>query len=320
MNRRQLLGTAASLGLPPSGDSSRRRPLNPAVVAHLRGLRATLVQSDSLYGPHCVIGAVRDHLAVIEEQVLSSASGNLRAGVLRTASEWAEFAGWLHEDLGQPEVGLWWSDRAMEWAQEADDPALQAFVLMRKAQQSVGLNQRQRAIGLASAALLVRGDVPERVRASAHIQRAHGHALAGDGTEAARAIATAHELAAGTRATRADQLGGYCVPAYVEAQRAACQLLLGHPAEAVASYQRALDHWPGSYQRERGLHLARLATAHAAARSPDAACVTALEALEIMRETDSRRTTAELRRVVTALTPWRTTSAVRGLVEAVAAI
>ncbi|MGW2324300.1 hypothetical protein ACWC5C_00885 [Streptomyces sp. NPDC001700] len=67
------------------------------------------------------------------------------------------------------------------------------------------------------------------------------------------------------------------------------------------------------------LNLARLANAHAAHRSPDAACSTAMEALNISRETESRRTTEELRRVVTSLAPWRRTPMVRDLTEVIAA-
>ncbi len=320
VNRRGFLGAAAGLGiLPAPAKAPVRRPVNPAVIGQLRQLRTSLVQSDSLYGPHYAISAVRDHLAVIEEQLLPAADGSLRRQVLETASEWAEFAGWLYEDLGRPEQGLWWSDRAMEWAQEAGDSVRQAFILMRKAQQSVGMMQQQRALGLAGAALRVRGDVPARIRASAHLQEAHGHALAGHETAAVGALDTARELIEGHEAV-SDDLGGYCVPSYVEAQRATCCLRLGKPAEAVTIYQRALDQWPALYQRERGLHLARLATAHAADRSPDAACATAMKALEISGETESRRITAELRRAVTGLAPWRRTPMVRELAEAVAAV
>ncbi|EFL26252.1 hypothetical protein SSOG_05966 [Streptomyces himastatinicus ATCC 53653] len=52
----------------------------------------------------------------------------------------------------------------------------------------------------------------------------------------------------------------------------------------------------------------------------DAACTTAMRALEISGETESRRITAELRRVVTSLAPWRRTPMVRDLAEAVAAV
>ncbi|MGR3933837.1 helix-turn-helix domain-containing protein [Streptomyces sp. BRA346] len=320
VNRRDFLGAAAGLGiLPTPANAPARRPVDPAVVGHLRQLRTSLVQSDCLYGPHYAISAVRDHLTVIEEQLLPAAGGTLRRQVLETASEWAEFAGWLYEDLGRPDQGLWWSDRAMEWAQEAGDSVRQAFILMRKAQQSVGLMQQQRALGLAGAALRVRGDVPARIRASAHLQEAHGHALVGHEAATVRALDTARELVEGHDAVT-DDLGGYCVPAYTEAQRATCYLRLGKPAEAVTIYQQALDHWPALYQRERGLHLARLANAHAADRSPDAACTTAMRALEISGETASRRITAELRRVITSLAPWRRTPLVRDLAEAVAAV
>lgn len=320
VNRRYFLGAAAGLGIPPASASAvTRRPINPAVVGHLRRLRTTLVQSDGLYGPHAAISAVHDHLTVIEQQLLPAASGTLRPRVLEIASEWAEFAGWLYEDLGHPDKGLWWSDRAMEWAQEADDPVRQAFILMRKSQQSVALVQQQRAVGLASAALRVRGDVPPRIRASACLQAAHGHSLGGDESETLRALDAAQALIGDDDAVT-DQLGGYCNSSYAEAQRATCYLRLGKPAHAVTTYQRALDSWPDAYQRERGLHLAHLANAHAADRSPDAACATAMAALEITRETESRRTTAELRRVVTGLAPWRRTAIVRNLTEAVAAV
>ncbi|MBL1096784.1 helix-turn-helix domain-containing protein [Streptomyces coffeae] len=323
VNRRDFLGTttaaAAGLAILPAASSTTRRPVNPAVVGHLQQLRATLVQSDGLYGPHAAISAVHDHLAVIEQQLLPAARRPLRREILQTGAEWAEFAGWLYEDLGRPEEALWWSDRAMEWVQEADDPVRQAFILMRKAQQSVGLGQQQRAVGLASAALRVRGDVPARIRASAHLQAAHGHALIGGELPALRALDAAQTLVEGDE-TVSDQLGGYCNHAYVHAQRATCYLKLGKPTDAVTTYQQAIDHWPAIYQRERGLHLARLATAHAADRAPDAACATAMAALEISRETESRRTTAELRRVVTGLAPWRRNAMVRELSEAVAAV
>ncbi|MFT9476795.1 helix-turn-helix domain-containing protein [Streptomyces sp. Mo3] len=322
VNRRGFLGTTAAAGLgllPTPAGSGAHRPVNPAVVDHLRQLRVTLVQSDGFYGPHSAISAVHDHLTVIEQQLLPAATGTLRRDILQTGAEWAEFAGWLYEDLGRPDQGLWWSDRAMEWAQEADDPVRQAFILMRKAQQSVSLMQQQRAVGLAAAALRVRGNVPSRVRASAHLQAAHGHALIGDEPAALRALDAAQVLVDEDDSV-SEQLGGYCNRSYAWAQRATCCLRLGRPADAVATYQQALHRWPSTYQRERGLHLARLANAHAADRSPDAACATAMEALDITRETESSRTTAELRRVITGLAPWRRTAMVRDLSEAVAAV
>ncbi|WP_326597707.1 helix-turn-helix domain-containing protein [Streptomyces sp. NBC_01803] len=321
VNRRHFLGASAALGMPalPDDIATAHRAVNPAVVDHLRRLRATLVQSDSLYGPRSVIGTVQDHLKVLAQQLLPATTGRLRRALLQTSAEWAEFAGWLHEDLGQPERSLWWSDRAMEWAQEADDPARQSFILMRKAQQSANLSQPQRTLGLAAAALRVRGDVAQRVRASAHLQLAHGHAWGGDQTETARALDAAREMVDDGE-TPTDGLGGYCVPAYVEIQRASCLLRLGKPAEAVTVYERALGTWPSQYERERGLHLARFANAHAANRDPDEACAVGGQALEIIRETASRRTKAELQRVVTGLAPWRRMSAVRDLTEAVSVL
>src|SRR6266545_4169994 len=69
-------------------------------------------------------------------------------------------------------------------------------------------------------------------------------------------------------------------------------------AQAALHKQDRLTPWPSEYQRDRGVHLARLAVAHAANRDPEQACAVAREALTIAASTGSGRAIIELRRVV----------------------
>ena len=91
---------------------------------------------------------------------------------------------------------------------------------------------------------------------------------------------------------------GYCTPAYVEMEAADCWMTLGRPDKAIAIFENGLAAWPSDYQRDRGVHLARLAVAHAANREPEQACAVAREALTIAVSTGSGRATTELRRAV----------------------
>jgi hypothetical protein len=102
-------------------------------------------------------------------------------------------------------------------------------------------------------------------------------------------------------------LAGYCTPAYVEMEAADCWLLLGQPHRAVPILEAALPGWPLEQRRDRGLHLARLASAYAACDDVDRAREVAFEAAAMAEQTGSARVTDELARL--QLAPhfgWRT--------------
>ena len=55
--------------------------------------------------------------------------------------------------------------------------------------------------------------------------------------------------------------GRYCAPAYVEIQRAATWIELGRPERAITLFEDSLARLPSVHRRDRGVYLARLASA-----------------------------------------------------------
>jgi tetratricopeptide (TPR) repeat protein len=83
--------------------------------------------------------------------------------------------------------------------------------------------------------------------------------------------------------------GSFCTPAYLEVQRGACWLRLGHPSRAVSAYETAIRSLPRAYWRDRGVALSGKAAALAAAGDPEQAAVTAQQALSIAWDSGSGR-------------------------------
>jgi tetratricopeptide (TPR) repeat protein/DNA-binding XRE family transcriptional regulator len=297
------LGVAPNAG-PGPPDRRSGRPVLPVsiqIVEELSTLRASLVRSDSLLGPGRLIATVGEQVANVQD-MLPSARGELRLKVFDLAALYAEFHGWLLEDIGQPLRGQAWTGRALEWSQAGENADLTAYTLMRRAQQAATQRDAALAIGLAQAAGRVSG-VAARIRSASAQQLANGLAVEGEERQALLALDAAESLLAEGALEPADpsaapyQLAEWCIPSYLTAQRANVLLTLGRADRAVRTFDRALAEWPQDYRRERGLHLARRARALAVDRRPEEAVAAGGEALAIAQETGSHRTLTELRTV-----------------------
>lgn len=300
-----LLGSAR----PTCGPStpSRAADVDPEMVDGLLDLRAALVQTDRLLGPARLLATVCEHISLIEDH-LAVAAASVRIELMTVAALYAEFAGWLFDDAGQLAAGSAWSDRALGWAHAAGCADLVSYVLMRKAQQAMLVEQAGTVISLTQAAERVGPRVSDRVLASVAQQKAHGHALAGDERAATAALARAYELV--TDAPAPDdrvRLAAHCDVGYLHAQHGSCMLRLDRPRAAVDAFDEALRCWPRDYRRERGLYLARKSRALVSAGEPCEAAATGNEALDIARSTGSARTLDELRDLDAALARVGTT-------------
>ena len=171
------------------------RRVDLEAVRQLRSLLAEYAKLDNLLGPAHVLALVSVHIQFIGE-LLTVASGTVRTELLTAGGWYAEFAGWLHQDAGNLHAGMQWTDRALSWAEAAEDPVMTAYVLMRKSNQASSAGDGASALGLSRAALHRHDRLTPRARALALRQEARGHALAGDGAACARAIAKAQEEAA----------------------------------------------------------------------------------------------------------------------------
>ncbi|MEV4496179.1 helix-turn-helix domain-containing protein [Micromonospora arborensis] len=322
VSRRALLqavpgGAVASLaGAEPLFAATRAAQVDPAVVEHFAVLRSVLVESDNRVGAAAILPTARQQLGHIADY-RRAARGSLRDSLLSTEARWAEFAGWLSDDLGDRDSGEWWLAQALTMAQEAGDIEFTAYVFARMAQRALDAADQDRVLGLARAAERT-GSTQEQVRAFAAVQRAHGHTVEGDADSFRSAIDEAHHLAAVT-GTDSGGLGAFCTRPYISAQEGEGWLRLGRPSAAVRCFGKALDAWPETYRRERGRYLARTAAAHAADDEPELAAAAALAALNLANLTRSARIQREVAAAGRQLTAFSTEPGVQQLHAALAA-
>ncbi|MGA4800778.1 hypothetical protein [Streptomyces lavendulocolor] len=217
---------------------------------------------------------------------------------------YAEFLGWLHQDTGDSQAAMLWTNRALDYASELDSPVLSAYVFQRRSNIAAEAGQAGYAIGLANAALRHAQKLPNQVQAVALRARANSHALLGQADDCTRTLDEARAIA-DRGMEDGDGLAGYCSVAYIEMEAANCAIQLQRPQEAVATLEASLTHWPAEQQRDRGLCLARLATAYAQLEDVEGAYNAASQAVAIAQTTGSARILAELGRLQSHLTAWR---------------
>jgi transcriptional regulator with XRE-family HTH domain len=304
----QMLGALAA-GAGVDGASLKRIPVVPVAQAsevadHFTRAFPELSTADWLLGPHQVLGTVGGHLDLIQ-QLLPNVAGARRIRLLQVGARYGEFASWLNQDSGNARAATHWADRAMEWAQEAGNPLMVSYVLVRKADQAAATRDAARTIGLAQSALQHRRRLTSRGRAVALQQLAVGCALAGDEVACQRALDSAAQLAERSRQEGDVGPGRYCTPAYVEIQRAATWIELGRPERAIDLFEDSLATLPSVHRRDRGVYLARLASAYALSGSSDLSVRKGWQALTVAQATGSRRITTELGQLGSRLARWQ---------------
>ncbi|GAB2965980.1 hypothetical protein GCM10027280_63200 [Micromonospora polyrhachis] len=318
IRRRALLELAATVAAAPMASVEAppaSSTVDPALVEHFAALRALLVQADDKLGGTSILPTVQQQTVLIA-QFRRQARGFLRERLLGAEARWSEFGSWLSDDLGDGVTGAQWLDRAASMAQEANDGAFYAYVLARRAQRVSGTGDEDRVIGLARAAART-PDAPVLVRAFATVQEAQGCAAAGDvhgfqsALDRARLLIRDDSVAEGGT----DALGAFCTWPYLDAQEGEGWLRLNEPGNAVTCFTAAVEEWPESYRRERGMYLSRTAHAYLAAIEPDQAAVAASEALALAMATGSARIRNNLVALCGKLGPFRAEPSVRGLLE-----
>ncbi|MGH8903719.1 MAG: helix-turn-helix domain-containing protein [Egibacteraceae bacterium] len=327
IDRRTLLCAGAVIALPFDASDVEWPRLARAIQApervdtHIVGYLQRVLDehgtADKLHGPRHLIDVVTAQMRFID-YLRGGARGEVRNELLTVGARYAEFAGWLHQDAGDTQAATYWTDRAMEWAQEAGNHVLVSYVLMRKSHQARDQRDGERVIGLAQVAQRVAGPLPPRIRAMAAEEEAQGHALADDEVACHRKFDEALELVASSHrdGIPGPGQGRWCTEVYIELQRANGWMELGHPLRAIGPYEYELARLPAVQQRDRGVYLARLGRAYVANRDPEQATAVGQKALVIGRETGSARIFTELHRLDAGLVHWPDLPAVAQFHEA----
>ena len=122
-----------------------------------------------------------------------SARGTQRDKVLNACARYAEFLGWLHQDLGNSTLSLFWTDRALEWAQEGDDSQFLSYIWMRKSDHAEQYGSSDRVVSLARLSSKIPALSP-RANALAAQQQARGYSQRGEQELFERMINQAREF------------------------------------------------------------------------------------------------------------------------------
>lgn len=290
------------------GSASGGVALTGDAVSQLLVLRRIVNDAHNWRGTGALMPAVRSMYDFIDV-LRRNARGDVRRRLLGTGAMYAEFYGWLHEEIGDLRGAGLWTSRALEQGQAADDRDVVAYCYVRMSQLAQADGDDDRVIGLARAAQREAGLSPI-VRAMALRQEAHG--LARAGLEACMPrFDLAHSLVRNAERSHSDEYSiGYCfTEQHVAMQRAASMIDLADHRQAIDAYAAIMPRWGNICQWEQGVHTAKLAYAHAATGDIDQAVELGFVALDLARATGSQLIVAELEK----LDPWNGTPAFAGL-------
>lgn len=293
--------------------------VDPALIDYFQQQLEGHYRADMFLGPHDLIGTVSAQYQLIDK-LIRSARGATRRSLLRVGAAYSALVGWLYQDAGDMDGAAFWRGVTQEIAMRSRDPHLIGYSLVNQAQVRTDLGDGHAVIDLCEAALDDTPRILPKVRIMAMQQKAHGASLTGDRS----AVDYLLDQADGLLGRVDDDLpwGNACrrTPGYLEVQRATCYGRLGLGREADSLWSQVLTIVPETARRDRGVYLARHATAAAAAREPDHALVLARTAAEIAVETRSARMARELATLERAMRPWHDAPVGRDLAEVLAPV
>ncbi|MFJ3896845.1 helix-turn-helix domain-containing protein [Streptomyces sp. NPDC090083] len=329
LNRRSFLRNGvAAVALPGLGldelqhvasalDDSHRYFDGP-VVDYFRRVLDKAKRDDGALGPKKTLPVMLGLLGAVESQA-RDVKPEVRRELLAVGADGAEFAGWLYRDIHQPQAAVFWYDRAMEWAQEADNAAMQGYVLLKKSQMAYDERDALRMLTLAQAAGHDRWQLPARVRAEVTQQEALGRAMLGDPLDVVRGqLAEAETLLANAPEDAPDGLGASFTSPTRVLRDAITLTEAGKPGLAADLFSDVLTTGALS-RRDTGFFNARRAAALALSGEPDEAAKVGKASAAVAHEVKSERTVRVLGEVLQTLDCWRSRPAVREFRESLTA-
>ncbi|MFD4573542.1 helix-turn-helix domain-containing protein [Streptomyces sp. NPDC058417] len=286
------------------------RYLDGPVVDYFRRVLEKAKRDDGALGPKRTMPVMLALLDAIESQA-REVKPRVRRELLAVGADGAEFAGWLYRDIQQPQAAVFWYDRAMEWAQEADNPAMQGYVLLKKSQMAYDERDALRMLTLTQAAGHERWHLPARVRAEVTQQEALGRAMLGDPLDVVRGqLAYAETLLTNAPEDSPDALGAYFTGHTRLVRDAITYTEAGKPSLAADLFSDVLKAGALSH-RDTGFFNARRAAALALSGEPDEAAKVGKASAGVAHEVKSVRTVRVLGEVLQTLDHWRSRPAVR---------
>ncbi|MEU8102225.1 helix-turn-helix transcriptional regulator [Nonomuraea muscovyensis] len=271
LNRRQMLtmGVASiagmSIGLPTTTVSADTT---------LLGLSRTLFdhyrQLGQVAGPSLLLPTLIAQTHSLQK-LSSRTRPPTREGLLRLASRYAEYTGWMMQEAGNDEAALWWTQQAIDLAAAGGDGDMAAYGHVRRALVTLYRDDAVQTVALARQAQASR--VPPRIRGLAAQREAQGHAIAGDYDACMRSLDRARALLAlHPQQSNTPIIGTMNLPDPVGMIEGWCLYDLGRPQAAAETMGRQMPLIPTQALRTQVRYGMRHALAHAMAGEIEKAC------------------------------------------------
>lgn len=282
------------------------RRIDSEVLDYFRTLLSEHFTADKMLGPRQLLGPIHAQIDVLEGLRRHAGPGTAEP-LLGLMAQYAEFAGWLHQDRGDTTTAMYWSDRASQWAQAVGDYQMVAYMLVRKSNIALLDDDAVNVIELAAAARKVPGLISPKLVALASQQQARGWALCGDADRFRTDLDTAADLL-----SRFPDDVDDTAPVYLhhydldmlDEQSASGYRACGQAETAAAILERKIAQTPAHLHRDHGHQLAKLANTVLATSQPDPdrAAALGLRCVQTARGTGSARIVRELDVLDAALT------------------
>lgn len=236
-----------------------------------------------------------------------------RSVLLGLAARYAEYTGWIAQEMGDDHAALWWTDQAVRMAEAAGQPEMGAYALVRRALVGMYRGDAAETIDLAR---MAQSDprASERVRGLAALREAQGYALTADGSHCHEALERGREHMAHAADEPATAMLGTSTVADPAAMVTGwCLHDLGRPADAAAVLDREIVRLPDDAYKARTRFAARRALAYATGGEVDHACQLTGELLTEAQQLSSATIRLDLVRLSRALNRWPSHAPVRSL-------
>ncbi|MET9493853.1 helix-turn-helix transcriptional regulator [Streptomyces sp. NPDC006552] len=247
----------------------------------------------------------------------SRTTGSSRAGLLVTASRFAEYIGWMAQENGDATTALRATAEAVELAQAGGNTELADYALVRRALVTYYDGDALGTVALARQAQS--SAAPPRVRGLAAQREAQGHALAGDDRACGRALERARDLLAADVDPRIGPvLGTTQLKDPVSMVEGWCLYDLGRPRQAADVLEHQCRRIAPHALNTRARYGLRHALALAASGEIERSCETARELLDFMSVAPSATIRTDVRRLDREWSRFRGNPPVRDLRPALA--
>jgi tetratricopeptide (TPR) repeat protein len=244
------------------------------------------------------------------QEIARNTGDHTSRALLLLASRYAEYTGWLVQEVGTDSGALWWTCRAVDLANAAGDSGFAAYGLVRRALVALYRGDAEQTIQLAVRAQAA--TLPSRIRGLAAAREAQGHAIAAEYDLAMRALdRTSALLSAANSDTDQPVVGTSNLANLAEMIRGWCLYDLGRARDAAQIIDRQLAAVPQGATRAQARYSARRALAYAVAGDIDHACQLTTGLLDDIMRVRSATIDTDLRALARTLGRHQKNPAVR---------